>query len=79
MSWSNFDAGNFNMHMVKCDVCLEWFHRICERIPGIAFSPNENSECHKCKEMSWIIMMVGLWEKVLIGKKFVVIAKFTGS
>ena len=24
-------------------------------------------------------MMVGLWEKVLIGKKFVVIAKFTGS
>ena len=52
MSWSNFDAGNFNMHMVKCDVCLEWFHRICERIPDIAFSPNENSECHKCKEIS---------------------------
>ena len=33
MSWSNFDAG-------KCDVCSEWFHRKCERIPDIAFSPN---------------------------------------
>ena len=26
MSWTNFDAGNFDMQMVKRDVCLEWFH-----------------------------------------------------
>ena len=40
MRWSNFDAGNFDMQRVKCDVCLEWFHRKCERIPDIALSPN---------------------------------------
>ena len=42
MSCSNFAAGNFDMHMVKCDVCLEWFHRMCECIPDIAFCPNVN-------------------------------------
>ena len=36
---------NFDMQMVKCDVCLEWFHRKFERIPDIAFSPNVNWEC----------------------------------
>ena len=77
MSWSNFDGGNFDMQMVKCDVCLEWFHSKCERIPDIAFSPNVNWECHQCKQISWIIMMTVLLENVLIGKKFVVIAKFT--
>ena len=52
MSWSNFDGGNFDMQMVKCDVCLEWFHSKCERIPDIAFSPNVNWECHQCKQIS---------------------------
>ena len=54
MSWSNFDAGSFDMQMVRCDVHLEWFHRKCEHILGIAFSPdvNVNWKCHKCKEIS---------------------------
>ena len=52
MSWSNFDGGNFDMQMVKCDVCFEWFHRKCERILDIAFSPNVNWECHQCKQIS---------------------------
>ena len=52
MSWSNFDEGNFDMQMVKCDVCLEWFHRKCEHILDIAFSPNANWECHQCKQIS---------------------------
>ena len=51
--------------------------RKCERITDIAFSPNVNWECHQCKQISWIIMMTVLLENVLIGKKFVVIAKFT--
>ena len=63
--------------MVKCDVCLEWFHRKCEHIPDIAFSPNVNWVCHQCKQISWIILTIVLLGKVLIGKKFVVIAKFT--
>ena len=77
MGWSNFDGENFDMQMVKCDVCLEWFHRKCECIPDIAVSPNVNWECHQCKQISWIIMTIVLLENVLIGKKFVVIAKFT--
>ena len=52
MSWCNFDAGNFDMQMLKCDVCLEWLHRKCERLPDIPFSSNVNWECHKCKEIS---------------------------
>ena len=52
MSWSNFDGGNFGMQMVKCDVCLEWFHRKRQRILNIAFSPYVNWECHQCKEIS---------------------------
>ena len=52
MSWSNFDGGNFDMQMVKCDVCFEWFHRKCERILDIAFSPNVNWEFHQCKQIS---------------------------
>ena len=52
MSWCNFYAGNFDMQMLKCDVCLEWLHRKCERIPDIPFSSNVNWECHKCKEIS---------------------------
>ena len=77
MSWSNFDAGNFDIQMAKCDVCLKWFHRMRERVPDIAFSPNVSWECHKYKEISWIIMTVVLFEKVFIGKMFVLIAKFT--
>ena len=42
MSWSNLDAGNFDMQNVKCDVCLEWLHRKCESIPDNAFSPIVN-------------------------------------
>ena len=52
MGWSNFDGENFDMQMVKCDVCLEWFHRKCERIRDITFSPNVNWECHQCKQIS---------------------------
>ena len=51
--------------------------RKCAPIPDVAFSPNVNWECHQCKQISWIIMMTVLLENVLIGKKFVVIAKFT--
>ena len=40
MRWSNFDAGNFDMQIIKCDACLEWFHRKSEHIPDTAFSPN---------------------------------------
>ena len=40
MRWSNFDAGNFDMQIIKCDACLEWFHRKSELIPDTAFSPN---------------------------------------
>ena len=50
--------------------------RKCAPIPDIAFSPNVNWESHECKQISWIIMMTVLLENVLIGKKFVVIAKF---
>ena len=63
MSWSNFDGGNFGMQMVKCDVCLEWFHRKCQRILNIAFSPYVNWECHQCKEISWIIMTINFDRK----------------
>ena len=42
MSWSNLDAGNFDMQNVNCDVCLEWLHRKCESIPDNAFSPIVN-------------------------------------
>ena len=52
MSWSNFDGGHFDMQMVIYDVCLEWFHRKCEHIPDITFSPNLNWECHQCKLIS---------------------------
>ena len=37
MSWSNFDAGNPDMHKVKCDVCLEWFYKKWECIPDIVW------------------------------------------
>ena len=77
MSWSNFDGGHFDMQMVIYDVCLEWFHRKCERIPDITFSPNVIWECHQCKLISWINMTIVLLGKVLIGKTFIVIAKFT--
>ena len=63
MRWSNFDEWNFDMQMIKCDACLEWFHRKCEHIPDIVFSPNLNWGCHKCKEISWIIMRLDLLEK----------------
>ena len=52
MSWSNFYGGKLGMQMVKCDVCLEWFHRKCERILDIAFSPYVNCECHQCNLVS---------------------------
>ena len=52
MSRSNFDAENFDRQVIKCNVCLEWCHRKCERIPDITFSPNVNWQCRKCKEIS---------------------------
>ena len=68
MSRSNFDAENFDRQVIKCNVCLEWCHRKCERIPDITFSPNVNWACRKCKEISWIITRAVFLEKVLIGK-----------
>ena len=72
-----FDGEHFDRQIVKYDVCLEWFHRKCERIPDITFSPNVIWECHQCKLISSINMTIVLLGKVLIGKTFIVIAKFT--
>ena len=40
-----------NTRMVQCDICEEWFHKRCEKVPGIIFK-NKTKEwtcryCHK--------------------------------
>ena len=34
--------------MARCDNCLEWFHKSCEKIPGCVFSKSQKWFCHSC-------------------------------
>ena len=49
MPWRKADNNCFEKQMVECSGCLEWFHRMCERIPDIVFSKTDcNWFCYQC-------------------------------
>ena len=56
MSWTNFDAGNFDMQMVKRDVYLEWFHGKCDTfriLLWIQMYIGSITNVKRCLELLW--------------------------
>ncbi|XP_047140784.1 uncharacterized protein LOC124815932 [Hydra vulgaris] len=52
MIWVPSDKNIFGRHMVECSGCLQWFHRMCERISdNVLNDDNINWHCSTCDKI----------------------------
>ncbi|XP_047131204.1 uncharacterized protein LOC124810404 [Hydra vulgaris] len=53
MIWVPSDKNIFGKHMVECSGCLQWFHRMCERISDDVLNNNDiNWYCSMCEKIT---------------------------